>query len=160
DSQRFDDVDIRLYPSDGTSPALFDLRRDLAGAQVHLDDLACNQARSEGGFACPGAPGWSYVGPHTLRVDGKAWPCVWAHPTAHKQVIIDLGERELGKSVVLEAALSDPAATDGAPVQLFLDLGADTHALTRTPQRGVARLEVTTTPGEHRTVRVRITTEA
>lgn len=153
--RRFEDVEVARYSFAARDRVLFDLRRDIDDVAVSLHganiDLQCNQARGAGGWACPGRPQWNHVGPESLRVEGSSWPCVWAHPIADHQLIIDLGRQPLGDVIELEAALSDGAASTrgGASVQITLDVeGVGGRTLRRTNAGGIAKLEMPTPGGE------------
>ena len=41
----------------------------------------CTAVRREGGFECPGEPGWLYLADRKLNIGGKQQDCVWGHPT-------------------------------------------------------------------------------
>ncbi|MBI5512027.1 MAG: hypothetical protein HY903_24985 [Deltaproteobacteria bacterium] len=163
--RRFDAVEVGAWRHPSGDRVLADLRTNLSQARVSVSgptvNVACDQRRPDGGWDCPGQPPWNNVSPTTLRVDGAAWPCVWAHPRAQHELAIDLGDQILGDRVELEAALADDAATTpgGAPVTLRLEVaGVGTSPLSRTNAAGVARANLPTPRGQRRNVRVVIST--
>jgi hypothetical protein len=164
DRRRFGAVEVGYWRYAGNDRVDFDLRAGLAETIVRLDGpegVACNQARPDGGFACPGRPEWNHVAPTSLRVDGEEWPCVWMHPVSGHDLVVDLGERTLFDRVEVEAALHDDAVTTpgGAAVVIRLEVeGLPLQRLTRTNNRGIARLTLPTVPHTRQRVRLVVST--
>ncbi|MFC1610753.1 ArnT family glycosyltransferase [Myxococcota bacterium] len=141
--QRFDEVEVGSFVWAGGDRIDFDLRSHLAQTRVELrgptHNVQCNVARPDGGWSCPGRPGWNHVRPAALQVENNDWSCVWAHPVTGHDLILDLGERDLWDRVEVEAALADPAAASpaGASVQILLEVeGVGSRRLIRTNRRG------------------------
>jgi hypothetical protein len=92
-------------------------------------------------------------------VDGRDWPAVWAHPVDGRELLIDVGPRELWDRVEVEAALHDNA-TGGRRATVAVDLeveGIGSRRLLRTDVRGVVRTALPTPRGQTAPVRLRIT---
>lgn len=143
----------------------FDLRARLEDVRVSLvqgeSTIVCDVRRPDGGWACPGRPDWNHVGPSSLKVEGRDWAAVWAHPVSGSQLIIDAGELPLWDRVELEAAFSDEAAAmpGGATVEITLEVeGVGTRRLSRVNRRGIIEVEMPTARGGKAHVRVLITT--
>jgi len=163
--KRFDDVEIVTVTYPTTTRVLFDLRSGIADAKVTLigppADVECNAPRADHGWDCPSQPPWNNVAPTVIRAGGVDWPCVWSHPIASRDLVIDLGERRLGDRVELEAALSDDAAAtpNGAPVALRLEVeGVGEKVVTRSNAPGILRESIATTRGHAAHVRLHVTT--
>lgn len=170
-TRAFPGVEVHLFSYPQSATLLFDLYTDLPQASVQLrgprDSLLCDRPRPQGGVQCPGQPSWNHVAPTTLRVEGRDWPAVWAHPVQGKDLLIDLGDQPLGHRIELRAALHDAATTlpGGAPVSILLAVEGRhrRNHLTRTLQRdnrgGVAALDLALpVPGDQGRVTLRIRT--
>jgi hypothetical protein len=163
--RRFEAIEIAPFVFASQGRVLFDLRASLGDAKVSVHgpqvNVDCTTRRADQGWDCPGQPPWNNVSPAVLTVEGREWPCVWAHPFAGHELVLDLGERRLGDRVELEAALSDEAATtpDGAAVQVRLDVaGVGTRSLSRSNKPGLLRDALVTPAG--RTARITLTVTA
>ncbi len=167
--RRFADVEVGIYGYPVADRILFDLRGSLSGVAVSLrgpeHQVRCDRARRDQGWDCPGRPAWNHVAPTNLRVEGRDWACVWAHPLSNHDLVIDLGRQPLGDHLLLEAALSDDAATtpNGAAVSLRLEVQPEsgspfTRILRRTNQAGIGVFDVATSGLGHGTVQLVIRT--
>lgn len=157
----FGAVEVAAYSYTGRERVLFDLRRSLEQAAVKLvgpeGEVQCTTRRPDGGWSCPGRPDWNHVAPTVLEVEGRDYACLWAHPVAGHELVIELAPRERGDELRLSAALSDAAVAtpEGAPVELALEVeGAGTRTLVRSNERGVAQLSV---PISRPSARLRLT---
>jgi len=161
---RFDDIEVTTHQWTSGDRIDFDLRAGLAEVAVQLHGrehhIDCNQARADGGWACPGRPGWNHVAPTHLRVEGDDWPCVWAHPVTGHDLIFDLGERTLWDRIEVEAALHDDVTgAHGSSVVVKLEVdGVGSRRITRTNNRGVAITMLPTTRGQKARVRLFVNT--
>jgi len=161
---RFDDIEVASHLWASGDRVDFDLRADLAETAVQLHGrehhVDCNNARADGGWACPGRPDWNHVAPTHLRVEGDDWPCVWAHPVTGHDLIFDLGERTLWDRIEVEAALHDDVTgTHGSSVVVKLEVdGVGSRRITRTNNRGVAVTMLPTSRGQKARVRLFVNT--
>jgi len=166
--QLFDEIELARFVYDGQPRILFDLRDAMGTLRVAMHNGAavtpCD-APGEGGWRCPGRPPWNHVAPTELRVQGRSWPCVWAHPVAGQTLVIEAREVPLGDEIELAAALSDGAANqpDGAWVDLLLEIeqgdGRVQHRMRRPQGAGIVTQRWPTLPGASpATVRLQITT--
>ncbi|HSI05537.1 MAG: hypothetical protein ACAI38_14990 [Myxococcota bacterium] len=145
----FGEVDLVRYDNPSGERVIFDLARDLDQVTVTLEGettVTCNQREADG-LHCPGRPSWNHVGPARLTVSGSAWPATWAHPVTGHDLKIALPELPLSEAIVLEAALDDGVARNGAPVELELQVGPMVRKYVRSAASGVLAARFPTTPG-------------
>ncbi len=158
----FGDVELVRYDNPSGERVIFDLARDLDQVTVTLEgetSITCNLRESDG-LHCPGRPSWNRVGPAQLTVNGGAWPGTWAHPVTGHDLKIALPELQLSDTIVLEAALDDGVARNGAPVELELQAGPLVRKYTRSAAQGVLAARFPTTPGSHAPVTLTLRTSA
>lgn len=158
----FGDVDLVRYGNPSGERVIFDLARDLDRVAITLrgaTDIVCNVPGPDG-YRCPGRPGWNHVGPARLRVNGAVWPSTWAHPANDYGLELALGEVELSDAIVLEAALDDNVARNGAAVELELRVGDSVRKVTRSPAPGIVTTRVPTKAGSREPVTLTIRTAA
>lgn len=158
----FGDIDVVRYGNPSGERVIFDLERDLEQVKVVLHgepDLSCNVSQSDG-LHCPGRPQWNRVGPARLTVNGAAWSATWAHPVTDRPLELTLPEVTLSDAIVLEAALDDGVARNGAPVELEMHVGERVLRYVRTANQGVYTVRVPTRAGSHEPVSLVIRTSA
>ena len=147
----FGDVELVRYDNPSGERVVFDLARDLDEVKVTLEGesaIACNLRQADG-FHCPGQPSWNRVGPAQLTVNGNAWPSTWAHPVTGRDLKIALPEVQLAEAILLEAALDDGVARNGAPVELELQVGPVARRYVRSAAPGVLAVRFETPRGSY-----------
>ena len=165
---------IRAYAPEGDEPGARWSLIDTIGPQTMVvlrstgggeRRRACDRARPEGGFECPGEPEWLYAAPRELRIEGRKRTCVWAHPTTGGTIVLNVpglsAERPgVGLSLRLGAGLADDAVRltpDGAAVMTEIVQGDRTLGrLTVANRIGWFTHTVALAPGQ--AVELRITT--
>jgi hypothetical protein len=80
-------------------------------------------------------------------VSGGVWPATWAHPVTGYALKIALPELQLSEAIVLEAALDDGVARNGAAIELELQVGPVVRTYVRSAAPGVLAARFQTTPG-------------
>jgi hypothetical protein len=132
----------------GEAPAAFDLVRDLRAGLFRVEARGgrvvsqCDAPRPAGGFACPGQPGWVHAARVSHIIEGDSRRCVWAHPIAGKELVIEIPAIPVPPGHELEltfgAALSDSAvrqAPNGAPIQHRIRQASRTRSVLTVPNR-------------------------
>jgi len=156
---------VSVYEYSDHRRVLFDLRRDLERVTVQILDehqsRSCDVPHPTGGWRCTGRPEWNRVTPTDLRVAGRSWPSVWAHPVLNQTLRLNLGAQILGDYIEFEAALSDWAVRkpDGGPVEIRIEIdGQSEQAIIRPNTSGILTQRLPT-PAAQGEVVVLITTE-
>lgn len=162
----FDQVEVVTFAYENKNRLVFDLREEIGSIRVELESesfrIVCDTLRAKDGFSCPKRPPWNHVAPTAIQVQGKAFPCVWAHPVQDADLVLDLGKRHTGDFVEVETAFADPAALwkQGTDVYILVEQdGAVVGQLAQTKKSGVSFLRVPTQSGSVAHFRIRIRTK-